>query len=175
MLVIRNSLLAWRCCSGGYLFATDHTVTSVLFTYLPDAGKLNWGRDRHVLVTLHQSSFDQIDTFQQEWQEKVDCEKQSITLDKTRQTKRHPTQAPVLPFHERFDRPNNAKFGLISEPNRVTPHANQNNNTSRSSTTKKDGHTIKRRKMPSTATIVPRTSTGIEPFKFNVRFDMKRT
>ena len=29
--------------------------------------------------------------------------------------------------------------------------------------------------MPSTATIIPRNSTGLEPFKCNVRFDMKRT
>ena len=43
LLVIRDSLLAGRCYSGGFLFVTDHTVTSVLFTYLPDAGKLNWG------------------------------------------------------------------------------------------------------------------------------------
>ncbi len=29
-------------------------MTSVLFTYLPDAGKLNWGgRDRRVLGALH--------------------------------------------------------------------------------------------------------------------------
>ena len=37
-------------------------------------------------------AFDQIDTFQREWLEKADCEKQSITSDKTRQMKRHPTQ-----------------------------------------------------------------------------------
>ena len=29
--------------------------------------------------------------------------------------------------------------------------------------------------MPSTATIIPRSSTGLEPFQCNVRFDMKRT
>ena len=30
-------------------------MTSVLFTCLPDTGKLSWGgRDRHVLVALHQ-------------------------------------------------------------------------------------------------------------------------
>ena len=29
--------------------------------------------------------------------------------------------------------------------------------------------------MPSMATIIPRNSTGLEPFKCNVRFDMKRT
>ena len=29
--------------------------------------------------------------------------------------------------------------------------------------------------MPSTATIVPRGSTGLEPFQCNIRFDMQRT
>ena len=41
LLVIRNSLLAWRCYSGGYLFATGRIATSVLFTCLPDVGKLS--------------------------------------------------------------------------------------------------------------------------------------
>ena len=82
------------------------------------------------------SAFDQIDAFQQEWQEKIDCEKQPIAQ---RQTEKHPAQTPVFPSHERFDRPNSAKFDLIPEP-----HANQNNNTSRSSTTKKDGLTKKK-------------------------------
>ena len=95
------------------------------------------------------SAFDQIDAFQQEWQEKIDCEKQSVASDKSRQTKKHPTQASALPSHERFDRPDNAKFGLIPEPSRVTPHANQNNNTSRSLTTKKDGHTKKKCRLRS--------------------------
>jgi hypothetical protein len=90
-------------------------------------------------------ALDQIDTFQQEWQEKVDCEKQSTAPDKTRQTKRHPTQISVPSSLEHFDRRINAKFGLILEPTQVTPRTNQNNNISHSSTTKKNG-TIKRRK-----------------------------
>ena len=89
-------------------------------------------------------AFDQIDTFQHEWQEKVDCEKQSIASDKTRQTKRHPTQTSMPPSHEHFDRRINAKFGLIPELSQVTPRTNQNNNISHMSTTKKNG-TIERR------------------------------
>ena len=42
-------------------------------------------------------ALDQTDTFQQEWQEKVNCEKQSIASDKIRQTKRHPLQALMPP------------------------------------------------------------------------------
>ena len=58
------------------------------------------------------SAFDQIDTFQQEWQEKIDCEKQPIAQ---RQTEKHPAQTPVFPSHKHFDWPNSAKFGLIPE------------------------------------------------------------
>ena len=89
------------------------------------------------------SAFDQIDAFQQEWQEKVDCEKQSIVQ---RQNKQHPTQASVSPSREHFDRPNNTKFGLIPAPSRVTPHENLNNNTSCPLPARKDGHIKK--KMP---------------------------
>ena len=123
---------------------------------------------------ITQFAFDQIDAFQREWQEKINCEKQSIALDKTRQTKRHPTQTSIRPSLEHFDRQINAKFCLIPEPSRVTPRTNQNNNISCTSTTKKNGN-IKRRNMPSTATIIPRNSTGLEPFQCNVLFDMKRT
>ena len=70
---------------------------------------------------ITQFALDQIDAFQREWQEKADCEKQSITLDKTRQTKRHSTQTSTRPSLEHFDRQINAKFGLIPGPGRVTP------------------------------------------------------
>ena len=48
------------------------------------------------------SASDQIDTFQQEWQEKIDCEKQPIAQ---RQTEKHTEQTPAFPSHEHFDRP----------------------------------------------------------------------
>ena len=61
-------------------------------------------------------ALNQIETFQQEWQEKVDCEKQSTVPDKTRQAKKHPTQALAPSPLEHFDRRINARFGLIPEP-----------------------------------------------------------
>ena len=45
-----------------------------------------------------------IDTFQQEWQEKANCEKQSVASDKIRQTRRHPPQASMPQSLEHFDR-----------------------------------------------------------------------
>ena len=119
-------------------------------------------------------AIEQIEAFRQEWQEKANGEKQSTTLDKTRQTKRHTPQTSTRPALERFDRQINTKFGLIPGPNRATPRTNHNNNISRIPTTKTNGHTKRGRNMPSAATIIPRESTGLEPFQCNVRFDMQR-
>ena len=122
---------------------------------------------------ITQFALEQIDAFQREWQEKANCEKRPITSGKAGQTKKHSPQISTRPSLEHFDRQINARFGLIQGPGRATPR-NQNNNISHTSTTEANGNT-KRRSMPSTATIIPRSSTGLKPFPCNVRFDMKRT
>ena len=120
-----------------------------------------------------QFALEQINTFQREWQEEANCEKRPITSGKTGKTKKNSPLTSTRPSLEHFDWQINARFGLIQEPGRVTPR-NQNNNISHTSTTEANGNT-RRRSMPSKATIIPRSSTGLEPFPCNVRFDMKRT
>jgi hypothetical protein len=119
-----------------------------------------------------QFAFEQINTFQREWQEETRYGKRPVNSGKTGQEKKHSPQTLIQPPLDHFDRQINTRFGFIQEPNRATPR-NQNNNISRTTTTGAKGN-IKRRNMPSKATIIPRSSTGLEPFKWNVRFDMKR-
>ena len=104
-----------------------------------------------------QFAFEQIDTFQREWQEETCYEKRPVNSGKTGQEKKHSPQALIQPSLEHFDRQINTRFGLIQEPDRATPRS-QNNNISRTSTTRANGNT-KRRNMPSKATIIPRSST----------------
>ena len=121
-----------------------------------------------------QFAFEQIDAFQREWQEETETcyEKRPVNPGRTSQDRKHPPQALTQPSLEHFDRQINARFGLIQEPDRATPR-NQNNNTSRTTTRRANGN-IQKRNMPSKALIIPRSSTGLEPFNHNVRFDMKR-
>ena len=123
----------------------------------------------------------QIKEFQQEWRARVDRKKRPIEpknskddpYNRSRQVTEHSKPTSALPSHKNPYQADTGKIRPISGSSRITPPKSQNNNISRSPTTKKGSHIKKR--MPTTVTILPRPSTGRTPFKFNARFDMKRT
>ena len=106
-------------------------------------------------------AFHQIEKFQQEWQEKSDCERKPVEWKKTkdgphnrpRQITEQSTPAVTLPSHKNPDRANTVKKRPISGPIQITPPKNQNNNISHSPTTIQDGRI--KNKMLTTVKISP--------------------